>query len=497
MESLGNRTNVNDRNDDDIPYVVDTDTNRYDRINGQPEAPAKIGYDYAGNMTEDHNGYKYYYDYENRIVKIEDSSSNDVAEYTYDALGRRIRVIDSKASATTLYYYNPEWQVLAEYNGSNELQRSYVYGNYIDEVLVMTDEAAEGDPDYYYAHDHLYSVAALLEVDGDVTGRLVSLVGGGESRKRFKKLADLLWGTTPDGPDERKIGKGRLIRGKTARQVLAADGVDPDFEVAASKGRVFDYIHYMIGGMDVYFVCNQTERTEDAVCRFRVTGKSPQLWDPLTGHIQQTVAFSNSKGRTEIPMRFGPYGSMFVIFTDKFSKTSPRGVVNYKDYKPVKTIEGPWRVEFDPKWGGPKQVTFDKLISWTEHPSPGVKFYSGKAVYRSSFVFEEEVSDGKQYILDLGEVGDIGIAQAVLNGHDLGVVWTKPFRVDITEVVKSGRNLLEVSVINSWRNRLVGDRGKPQSQRYTKTNITIQKTWRLLDSGLLGPVTIQSNIERE
>jgi hypothetical protein len=253
----------------------------------------------------------------------------------------------------------------------------------------------------------------------------------------------------------------------------------------------------MIASMDVYFICNQTDRTEDAVCRFRVTGKSPQLWDPLTGHTQQQVAYSYSEGRTAIPMRFGPYGSMFIIFTDESSKVPPRGVVNYRDYKPFKTIEGPWRVEFDPKWGGPKQITFDKLISWTEHLEPGVKFYSGKAVYRSSFVFEGEASDEKQYMLDLGDVVDIGIAQVTLNGRDLGIVWTMPFRVDITEAVQSGRNFLEVSVINSWRNRLVGDRGLSQSQRYTKTNITIRKDWNLLDSGLLGPVTILSNIKQQ
>jgi YD repeat-containing protein len=91
----------------------------------------------AGNLTTDKDGYTYEYDYENRVVRIEDSSSNEVAEYAYDALGRRIRVIDSKASTTTLYYYNPEWQVLAEYDNSNNQQRYFIYGNYIDEALTV------------------------------------------------------------------------------------------------------------------------------------------------------------------------------------------------------------------------------------------------------------------------------------------------------------------------------------------------------------------------
>jgi YD repeat-containing protein len=141
----GNRDgNQTLRDDGTVNFVVDLacpersrrNTNRYTSIGGN-----SITHDDAGNLTADKDGYTYEYDYENRVVKIEDSSSNDVAEYAYDALGRRIRVIDSKASTTTLYYYNPQWQVLAEYDNSNNQQRYFIYGNYIDEPLVMCDDA--------------------------------------------------------------------------------------------------------------------------------------------------------------------------------------------------------------------------------------------------------------------------------------------------------------------------------------------------------------------
>ena len=88
-------------------------------------------------------------------------------KFAYDALGRRIRKIDSAASETTLYYYNYNWQVLTEYDDSNNLQRKFIYGNYIDEVLLMK---ADGN-DYYYAHDHLYSPAALIDSSGTVLER--------------------------------------------------------------------------------------------------------------------------------------------------------------------------------------------------------------------------------------------------------------------------------------------------------------------------------------
>ncbi|MCD6175068.1 MAG: hypothetical protein J7K65_04780 [Planctomycetes bacterium] len=108
------------------------------------------------------------YDYENRIVEIEDVGDTTVAAFAYDALGRRIKTVsyDSAGSAATYFYYNDQWQVLAEYDGT-AFGNLFVYGNYIDEVLRMND----GTNDYYYAHDHLYSPAALMETDGDVVER--------------------------------------------------------------------------------------------------------------------------------------------------------------------------------------------------------------------------------------------------------------------------------------------------------------------------------------
>jgi hypothetical protein len=340
----------------------------------------------------------------------------------------------------------------------------------------------------------LEKVEQLLNNGASVLGpkpeRLVSLVGGAKSQKRFKELANNLWGDVSATTGQIQIGKGRLIWGKTAHQVLIENGINSDCEFEASKDSVFDYIHYRIDGMDVYFVCNQTERTDDVLCRFRIANNTPELWDPLTGHIRRKVAFSISNEQTEIPLRFDPYGSVFVIFTNEKQKTSAKNIVNYTDYISVMTITGPWKVRFDPKWGAPEEVTFDKLISWTQHSEPGIKFYSGKASYHTSFDFNEKIDKRKEYCLDLGKVEDVGIARVTLNGQDLGILWTKPFRTDVSDVLKTGQNLLEVNVVNSWRNRFVGDLDVPQSQRYTKTNITIRPEWELLESGLLGPVTI-------
>ena len=136
--------------------------NEYTSIDG-----TSVSHDAAGNLSADPNGYTYEYDHDNRLTKIKkDSGTTTVAEFTYDALGRRIEAIDSLAAATTRYYYDG-WRVLSETNAAGVNQRDYVYGNYLDELLIKRQDTA----DLYYAHNHLYSPVALINASGTVLER--------------------------------------------------------------------------------------------------------------------------------------------------------------------------------------------------------------------------------------------------------------------------------------------------------------------------------------
>jgi hypothetical protein len=189
-------------------------------------------------------------------------------------------------------------------------------------------------------------------------------------------------------------------------------------------------------------------------------------------------------------MEFDPYGSCLVFFRKSISalKQGTEGS-NYPVLNVVKEIQGPWQVRFDSVWGGPASVKFKTLVDWTKHDDKGIKYYSGKATYANAF--ELKPANGKRYWLQLNEVKDVGIAAVTLNGEDIGITWTKPFRIEITDALNAGRNKLKITVVNSWQNRLIGDRGKQQDQRYTKTNIKIRDDWKLRKSGLLGPVEIK------
>jgi len=180
-------------------------------------------------------------------------------------------------------------------------------------------------------------------------------------------------------------------------------------------------------------------------------------------------------------------------------------------------IHGPWTLQFPPKWGAPAEITLDKLISWTEYPDAGVKYFSGTATYRKMLNIPADRM-GKELCLDLGVVKEL--AEVVLNGHNLGVLWKPPFRVNITKWAKPGPNELEIRVTNLWPNRLIGDEQKPPYLKWQggspaewpdwvvdggpvpDTGRFTFTTWHhytkdspLLESGLLGPVTLRTSVE--
>ncbi len=415
--------------------------------------------------------------------------------------------------ADVLYYYGDHVPNIAVYKGFNRAGAlpGYDYDVTNEEVLLevtVRDGQLIVPGGIHYRllvlPDHkVLSLAALEQVErllqqgatvlGPKPERLVSLVGGPEAQRKFHALADRLWGEQPASVGHKAIGTGTLVWGQTAREFLQADGVATDFEVRDRDAQLdFQYIHYRIGASDIYFVSNQMERPQTVSCAFRISGKRPELWDPVTGQIMKAEAYTQADGRTMVPMAFAPYGSCLVVFRDSIpvSKQGSKPS-NYPTLQTVQTIPGPWTVTFDPAWGGPDSAEFKSLIDWTRHADDRIKYYSGAATYTRAF--ELHPISEKRYWLQLNQVQDVGIAAIRLNGEELGTTWTRPFRQEITCALTPGINHLEITVVNSWLNRLIGDRGKPQAARYTRTNIHIRDDWNLTGSGLLGPVEIKRN----
>ena len=315
-----------------------------------------------------------------------------------------------------------------------------------------------------------------------------------ECDAEVRKLAHNLWGDV-DGTNvtQRRVGLGQIVWGRKLREVLAQSGVSPDFE-ASGKDVSLDYIHRAAGEAEIYFVANRRPRPAQCDCTFRVTGKQPELWDAVTGQIRPAVAFRQSRGQTTVPLEFGPHGSLFVVFRELIA-TAAAGAAsrNFPVFTNAQEITGGWTVTFDPKWGGPESADFDRLISWTRRPEAGIRYYSGKATYRHTFDLPEAFREpGRQIALDLGVVKNLAAVR--LNGQSLGVVWTAPFRLDITSAVRPVGNRVEIDVVNLWPNRLIGDAALPPQQQLTRGNVKLAKDQPLLESGLLGPVTLSVTV---
>lgn len=285
------------------------------------------------------------------------------------------------------------------------------------------------------------------------------------------------------------------------------------------------------------------DRFEEVTAKFRVTGTVPELWDPETGRIEKAVAYREENGITEVLLHLPPEGSRFVVFRDQepekhivriekdgsllfpgntglpgmFPSFRMAGAENDLmsvvaipgNYKITwsdqtvneleshfpwseKNVTSPWMLRFEEKWGPHEVVTADSLTFWDTSADERVKYYAGRAFYTTQFSLAEEEIPGHQIMLDLGNVQEI--ASVRINGSDEVILWMPPFVTDITRLVKPGSNTLEVTVVNSWVNRLIGDSYLSEEERVTRTNVKKfelpGKEILLRKSGLAGPVKL-------
>jgi hypothetical protein len=387
--------------------------------------------------------------------------------------------------------------------------------------------------------------------------------------REVEELVNTLWADC-DGVrvTEHKLGKGRVIWGPNPQQVLAAMEIPEDF--SAGTGKAFRYIHRrMADGTEIYFVANKKDHFVEELCLFRVKGQRPELWWPETGEAERPAKYQQHGGQIAMSLALAEHESVFVVFrphdpveadpvvsvrrngallpnmgehlrisrekkgtltcsarrNGKYvleSATGKTSQIQVSLPDPI-AIPGGWKVQFDPKWGAPKSIELPKLISWSDHSDAGVRHYSGKAVYQTSVeIPAATLTPDRRLYIDLGEVANI--ARVKWNGKDIGILWKAPFVADITAAAKAGRNDLEIMVVNTWVNRLIGDAGLPEDCEWqlsddgeewgrrlsqwpawllegkpSPTGRFTFATWKfwkpdspLLPAGLLGPVTIRA-----
>jgi hypothetical protein len=258
-----------------------------------------------------------------------------------------------------------------------------------------------------------------------------------------------------------KPGKALIEYWQRCQALLQWGGIAPasenDFECSS---RSVKWIHRRQGNTDLYFIANTSREKVSAVCDFKTSGRSPELWDPVTKEQRLIPNYKSSEGRTSISLDFAEAQSFFVVFRKAIAGVSPllkHGPEHLP--KPI-DISRSWTLSFDPAWGGPHgQVTFDSLRDWTVNKDSGIRYYSGTVVYTKQFDIAGSTSKSPAY-LDLGVVRHI--ARVILNDKDLGVVWTAPWRIRIPDgLLHLKANRLRIEITNVWANRLIGDEQQP------------------------------------
>jgi hypothetical protein len=344
----------------------------------------------------------------------------------------------------------------------------------------------------------LEKIAVLVKEGGAVLGdppsRSPSLKDYPAGDERVRKLAGELWKDI-DGrtATSGRYGKGFVFRGTDLAAALKTLGVPPDVDGAGERPGLgkpgMAWIHRCAEDADVYFVANLDDEEKNLPLTFRAETGAPECWDPVTGGMRPLPQFTRADGRATLPLRFLPRQSYFVAFRKQGTPPAPAGGSNFPSFASVLELPPSWEVEFDPLRRGPGRVRFDALIDWTRHADTHIKYYSGTAVYRSSFSFQPGA--GRRYYVNLG--GFESVARVKLNGTDLGTVWFHPGRIEATAVLKAGTNELEIAVTNTWNNRLLGDSKLPPAQRPTWTSVDpgIKPQTSLLPSGLTGPVVLE------
>ncbi len=306
-----------------------------------------------------------------------------------------------------------------------------------------------------------------------------------DNQVEFQSIANQVWGP---GNSAHSYGSGMVFAGQSTAHALRTLQLPPDFQYSKSRDTTrLLFVHRRLPQGDVYWVSNRNSRAESIEATFRVQGMAAELWHPDTGLVEP-ASYRIEDGRTKVSMQLDPIDAVFVVFRKPAAQQSFTAPA--KSETTVATLEGTWELSFQKDRGAPAKITLDRLISWADSTDAGVKYFSGTGTYSKTIDAQADwFTAGSRLWLDLGGVNNL--AEVVINGKPLGIVWKAPFRVDITDALKPGANSLEVRVTNLWVNRLIGDAQPDAAKKYTYTTQSFYPANSpLAPSGLLGPVRI-------
>jgi hypothetical protein len=396
-----------------------------------------------------------------------------------------------KFVADVAYYYGdkapnffPELQGSPDRPKLNGLSSGYDFDIINSDVLLNKMSVSNGKLVLPYGLQYkLLVIPGRKDIPIQVINKINKLIAAGA------RIVLLNTAETPKGITD------PALKNITIDEALGKLSIAKDFTGDTEK---LDFIHRRTEKGDIYFVRNKTDQSISEECQFRVIGKQVEYWDPITGKQYQNNDISTSNGITKMRLQLAPNAACFIVFNSE-KRTLPAYAIPKESQR--SQIQGPWTLSFPRNWGAPESVKLNALVSWTDYPDEGVKYFSGTACYKSSFdISRESIQRDSIININLGEVLDV--ARIFINDKSVGTVWTAPFALNCKDYLKPGVNMIEIHVTNMWINRLTGDMNSTDGKKYCQTNIPYNtkdrfpngdgdEKFHVQRSGLLGPVTLE------
>ena len=300
------------------------------------------------------------------------------------------------------------------------------------------------------------------------------------------------------------------------------DAVQPDLQLrmptvdAPNVSNRIGFIRRRLADGDIYFVANTSNERVEVGAKFATAYKAGDAIDPDTG-VATKVGVSDF---TE--MTLAPYESRVFVFGNKEMKQeAPAGVTHE-----VADLNNGWTVTFT---GAGKTEALPRLTDWTADPA--TEHYSGEAVYRHDFTLaghngpvwlaieggQVEPGAPNQAPQEHVERGPDGLpnplvtgtgpgmhawfeppvreaALVTVNGQAVGALWHPPYRLDVTEALKPGKNVIEIHVyntlLNAWSAVSPHDYGPLKAKYGDRFQMQDLGKVKPVSSGLLGTVTL-------
>ena len=238
--------------------------------------------------------------------------------------------------------------------------------------------------------------------------------------------------------------------------------VAPDLDISPATPDI-GFVHRRTRDADVYVVINTGPKARTFALAARTRRRSFEQWDAMSGHVLRSGTAPES-----IELTLHPYEATVIVWSDQpVTQISAETRTGHR-----LALNGPWRVAYGEEPARPVELPH----IWENER--GREHYSGAASYITTIELDGvdgqacidfgdcEVLDGGATEHDLvgpsyrvavrGPVGEV--ARVRVNGIDCGLAWAPPYRVQITNALRSGTNKIEIIVYNTAANALAADR---------------------------------------